>query len=341
VEIFRKILYPFSWIYDFVTLIRNYLYDKNLIESTSFKTATIVVGNLNIGGTGKTPQIEYLIDLLRSQYKLAVLSRGYKRKSKGFLIAKEGCDVQMIGDEPFQLYKKFPEIRVVVSEDRAVGIRQLEKLKDPPNVILLDDAFQHRRVKGTYNILLTAHSDLYVEDVVLPAGNLRERSSGAKRAQLIIVTKCPQNLSEQERKLIVKKLELQGRQSVFFTSIKFDVNLLGSEKMTLEKLANQKILLVTGIANPDPLVTFLKGKGLQIEHLKYSDHYNFKESDILKIKARREALDASILTTEKDYVRLMNRLEHVYYIPIKVDFLDQKNEFDQLIQNFIRQSVQS
>ena len=318
-----------------VTTVRNRLYNKNIIESISFETSTIVVGNLSVGGTGKTPQIEYLIELLKDQYKVAVLSRGYKRKSKGFLLAGANSDARLLGDEPYQFYRKFPGINVAVSENRAAGIRHLEKLKDRPDVILLDDAFQHRKVQGGYSMLLTAYQDLYVDDYVLPTGNLRENSSGAKRAQIIIVTKCPETISEEERSIISKKLKLQNSQSLFFTSVQYGSNLIGSSNLALEKLTNTKILLVTGIANPYPLITYLKSKQIQIEHLKFPDHYDFKGSDIFKIKARSEGLNSVILTTEKDYVRLFSRLENVFYIPIKVVFIDQKNKFELLIKNYV------
>jgi tetraacyldisaccharide 4'-kinase len=201
----RKIVYPFAVLYGIITSIRNFLYDKNFLKSTKFKTPTLVVGNLSVGGTGKTPQIEYLIRLLQNDYKIAVLSRGYKRKSTGFIIADENASVELIGDEPFQYFKKFKNILICVDTDRTNAIQQLEKLENPPDIILLDDAFQHRKVDGGFNILLTDFNNLYVNDSMLPTGYLRENKSGAKRAQLIIVTKCPKTLSEPQKRIKVAK----------------------------------------------------------------------------------------------------------------------------------------
>ncbi len=331
-------MYPFSLLYNLVVKTRNILYDKGLIESIEFKTSSIVVGNLSVGGTGKTPQIEYLVELLKDAYKVAVLSRGYKRKTRGYILANDHTDAKIIGDEPHQFYQKFPTINVAVSEDRARGIEQLEKLDVQPDVILLDDAFQHRKVRGGYNILLTAYNDLYVNDNLLPTGNLREGISGAKRAQLIIVTKCPKTLSQQERDQISLKLKPKSSQSVFFTSIEYDTNIKGSTNIELEELKNTKIILLTGIANPQPLVDFLRSKKIEVEHMKFPDHYDFTDDDLAKIRARSEELNTVILTTEKDYVRISDRLENMYYIQIKVKFIDLKSKFDNLIKNYVGKS---
>jgi len=189
VNFIRKILYPFSFVYWMVTTVRNWLYDAGIKKSTKFNIPTIVVGNLSVGGTGKTPQIEMLVRLLKDHYKLAVLSRGYKRKSKGFVLANSKVSVEELGDEPFQFFTKFSNIEVAVDGNRVRGIQQLLKLNTPPEIVLLDDAFQHRKVIGGYAILLTPYNDLYVNDTMLPTGNLRESVAGAKRAQVIVVTK--------------------------------------------------------------------------------------------------------------------------------------------------------
>lgn len=334
----RKIAFPFSILYGLITSLRNYLYDVGLLKSAHFKTPTIVVGNLSVGGTGKTPQIEYLIDLLKNNFIIAVLSRGYKRKSKGFFIADEKVSAEIIGDEPFQIHLKFPEAIVCVHADRTNGITKLEELENPPKVILLDDAFQHRKVQGGFNILLTTYANLYVNDTMLPTGDLREKASGANRAQAIIVTKCPADISENEQKEITKKLHPKPNQQVFFTTITYDTQLKGDSKLDLNDLADFQILLVTGIANPTPLTDYLKNKKLNFKHLKYPDHHHFSLNELREINAAYESLSATnkiILTTEKDYVRIFGKLKNLHYISIKTTFITHQNEFDNLIKNYV------
>ncbi len=338
---FRKILYPFSFLYGLITSIRNYLYNKNIFKSTQFRTPTIVVGNLNMGGTGKTPQIEYLIRLLKNDYKIAVLSRGYKRKSKGFIIAHDTITSEIIGDEPYQYFKKFPTIIVSVDVDRRNGIQQLKQLESPPEIILLDDAFQHRKVEGGFNILLTSYQNLYVDDVMLPTGNLREKVSGAERAQVIIVTKCPTDLNEEAQFEIAKKLQPTLYQTVFFTGIEYDNELKGSSTINITDLANSEVLLVTGIANPNPLKTYLKCRNITFDHLKYPDHHHFKNKDIDEINLVFNSLQSNnkiILTTEKDYVRIFGSLKNLHYITIKTKFISHKIDFDNLIKKYVEQS---
>jgi len=301
-------------------------------------TPTIVVGNLSVGGTGKTPQIEYLISVLQNDYKIAVLSRGYKRKSKGFLLANESSTAETIGDEPFQFYKKFSNIIVCVDANRSNAIQQLEKLENPPDIILLDDAFQHRKVKGGFNILLTSYNNLYVDDFMLPTGNLREVKSGAKRAQTILVTKCPKNLSVEEQQIIENKLNPNLKQQVFFTTINYDNTLKGDSAIELEDLKEEEIVLITGIANPKPLTAYLKSQDIKFKHLKYPDHYHFKEKDIIEIKDAYNLLRSNkkiILTTEKDYVRIFGRLKNVHYISIKTRFINHQIDFDNRIKNYV------
>lgn len=337
----RKIAFPFSILYGLITSLRNYLYDVGLLKSTDFKTPTIVVGNLSVGGTGKTPQIEYLIDLLKNDYKIAVLSRGYKRKSKGFLIADSTISAEIIGDEPYQIHLKYPETIVCVDANRTNGITKLEELENPPQVILLDDAFQHRKVRGGFNILLTTYDNLYVNDTMLPTGDLREKASGANRAQAIIVTKCPADISETAQKEITKKLHPKPNQQVFFTTITYDTQLKGDSKLDLSDLSDFQILLVTGIANPTPLADYLKSKKLNFKHLEYPDHHHFSLNEIGEINAAFESLSATnkiVLTTEKDYVRIFGKLKNLHYISIKTTFITHQNEFDNLIKNYVEQS---
>ena len=337
----RKIAFPFSILYGLITSLRNYLYDVALLKSTHFKTPTIVVGNLSVGGTGKTPQIEYLIDLLKNDYKIAVLSRGYKRKSKGFLMADATISAEIIGDEPFQIHLKYPEAIVCVDANRTNGITKLEEMENSPQVILLDDAFQHRKVRGGFNILLTTYDNLYVNDTMLPTGDLREKASGANRAQAIVVTKCPADISENEQMEITKKLHPKADQQVFFTSITYDTQLKGASTLDLSDLANFDILLVTGIANPKPLTDYLKSRNLHFNHLEYPDHHHFSLKEIAEINSAFDSLSATnkiILTTEKDYVRTFAKLKNLHYISIKTTFIARKNEFDNLIKNYVEQS---
>lgn len=340
-NLLRKIAFPFSLLYGLITYVRNYLYNNGILKSNEFKTPTIVVGNLSVGGTGKSPQIEYLVRLLHDNYKIAVLSRGYKRKSRGFVIADEFSTFETIGDEPFQFYKKFPNIIVCVDANRTNGILQLEKMKNPPDVILLDDAFQHRKVEGGFNILLTSYNNLYVDDFMLPTGNLREMKSGAKRAQAIVVTKCPNSLPKIEQNQIISQLKPKENQAVFFTTISYDNELRGDTSINLEKLRNSEILLVTGIANPKPLIEYLSVQQVKFEHLKYPDHYNFRQKDIQDIQETYSLIQSKnkiVLTTEKDFVRIFGRLKNVHYISIKTTFINHENDFNSSINNYVEQS---
>lgn len=340
----RKILYPISVLYGEIAKIRNKMYDKGVFKSTAFDIPVIVVGNLSVGGTGKTPQIEYLIRLLKKDYKVAVLSRGYKRKSKGFLIADDTSNATKIGDEPYQYYKKFKDIIVAVDADRVNGINQLKLLESPPEIILLDDAFQHRKVQAGFNILLTPYNDLYVDDAVLPSGNLREKIEGADRAQVIIVTKCPNNLSEKEQYEIAAKLEPTMYQTVFFSKISYDEVVKNEDsKIALKDLKKHQVLLITGIANPKPLVNYLEKQEINFEHLKYADHHNFSKKELKEIEKKFDTISSKnkvILTTEKDYVRLNNNL-NISYIEIKTTFISHADDFDKKIKLYVEQSTRN
>jgi len=308
VQLLRKIVFPISLIYGFVVLVRNYLYNIGLFKSTSLDTPTICIGNLSVGGTGKTPMVEYLISLLKKDYKVAVLSRGYKRKSEGFVLASTESTVEELGDEPYQIHAKFPEATVAVDADRRNGISILEE-RIKPDIILLDDAFQHRKVKPSYSILLTSYNNLYSEDWYLPTGNLRDSKREAKRANIIIITKCPPSLSEDERQSILRKLKPKPHQKVIFGYLVYD-------KTHLDALLNRKFTLVTGIADPSPLVSFLKKEGLNFENLRYSDHHFFTEEEIRTLNTKEH-----VLTTEKDYVRLQGKVSNLSFIGVKHAFL--------------------
>ncbi|MFD2910113.1 tetraacyldisaccharide 4'-kinase [Flavobacterium ardleyense] len=333
----RKILFPLAIMYWLVTFIRNLLYDKGILKSYTFDIPIIAVGNLSVGGTGKTPQIEYLIRLLSENYKVAVLSRGYKRATEGFVLADENASATSIGDEPFQFFSKFPNVQVAVDANRRNGIEQLINSANKPDLILLDDAFQHRKVKAGLYILLTAYGDLFSDDYSLPFGNLREPSSGKKRANVIIVTKCPKDLSDLAQEEIKKKLK--AKQAVYFTTIAYDDYVFGAEqKIATEIIQSEDKVLVAGIAKPKLFFYFLKtGKD---ETLVYPDHHIFSEQDCDQILAR--AKGRKIITTEKDFVRLNGLLpkDQLFYLPIKSVFLNSMN-IDKTIKDYVGQSTRN
>lgn len=320
------------------------MYDKGVLKSTRFDTPVIVVGNLSVGGTGKSPQIEYLIRLLKDTYKIAVLSRGYKRASKGFIIADDGASAESIGDEPMQFYTKFKDqVLIAVDTDRVNGINKLEE-QFSPEVILLDDAYQHRKVEAGFTILLTPYDKLYVDDSMLPTGDLREKVEGASRARVIMVTKCPESLSEDEQFEITKKLNVALDQTVFFTKIAYNEAIISKkDEIPVKDLNDYKVVLVTGIAKTKPLTDFLKEQGIKFEHLKFKDHHNFTAKEFNKIETTFKDIASDkkiILTTEKDYVRAFSARENVYYLPIRTKFLEHGDGFNALISKFI-QSCQS
>ena len=336
-KILRFILFPFAIIYDIVTTVRNFFFDVGFFKQTSFKIPVIVVGNLSVGGTGKTPQIEYLIRLLKDDFKTAVLSRGYKRKTEGFVLLNNSHSAEDVGDEPLQYFKKFKNINVAVDANRVAGITNLIS-NNSPEVVLLDDAYQHRKVKGSFYILLTKYSDLFTDDFLLPTGNLRESRSGAKRADVVLVTKCPDDLSEVSKNEVLRKLK-KYQKKVFFTTISYDEKTSGNSQVSVNELSDYEIVLITGIANPTPLLNFLKDKNISYKHLKYPDHHHFTTKEIDLIKQTYSSLKSTkkmILTTEKDYVRLESRLEEVSYLGIQTSFLESNEEFNSMIINHIK-----
>lgn len=338
-KLVRFLLFPFAVLYDLITSIRNLFYDRGIFKSTSFKVPIIAVGNLSVGGTGKTPQIEYLIKLLQKDNKVAVLSRGYKRKTEGYILLNDSHSAEDVGDEPLQFFKKFSNIQVAVDAKRTNGITKLLSQKNKPNLILLDDAFQHRKVTAGFYILLTKFNDLYSDDFLLPTGNLRESKRGAQRANLIVVTKCPSNLSEAIKNKITQKLKPKGNQRIFFTSISYADGLKGEAKISINKLMNYEVVLVTGIANPNPMLVYLNKLKVKYRHINFPDHHNFTENDIQKIKSQLDAISSSnkmILTTEKDYMRLASKIDGLYYLPIETNFLENSDNFDKEIKEFVK-----
>ena len=327
----RKILFPLAILYGWITQLRNFLYDKGILKSYAFDIPVIAVGNLSVGGTGKTPQIEYLIRLLSFDKKVAMLSRGYKRKSKGFVLANELSTAMTLGDEPYQMHRKFPNIQVAVDANRKNGIEQLLTQQTKPEVIVLDDAFQHRRVKAGLYILLTTLDELYVDDYLLPTGNLRESKSGANRADIIIVTKCPATMSESEIKSVKKKLKTA--KPIFFSTVSYDDTIYSADSsMNISALESSSKLLVAGIAKPKPFFNHLKNINDAV--LEFPDHHHFSHRDIEMIKKKAE--NRTIVTTEKDYVRLRDYFQdgQLFYLPIRTVFLNDYQDFDQLILGF-------
>lgn len=332
---FRFLLFPFSIIYYIVTTIRNFFFDIGILKSTSFSFPVIVVGNLSVGGTGKTPQVEYLINLLKNKFNIAILSRGYKRKSKGFVLVNNHHTVRDVGDEPLQYFKKFSDVSIAVDVNRVEGIKKLG-VKNSLDAIVLDDAYQHRKVKGSYYILLTKYDDLFLDDFILPVGNLREARVGASRADCIVITKCPEHITLIERENIQQRLSKYCK-TVFFSTIVYSDKIYGNLEISLKELKKYKVLLITGIANPKPLLNFMDQQEVSYKHLQFSDHHNFTSKEITTIKDHFNKLENKqkiILTTEKDYVRISNKLK-VSYLPIKTKFLENSTQFDELILNHI------
>ncbi|AGC75714.1 lipid-A-disaccharide kinase [Nonlabens dokdonensis] len=317
----RLLLYPFSILYDGITSLRNWAFDKGVLEQREFNIPIIAVGNLSIGGTGKTPMIEYLVRA-HSGKKIAVLSRGYGRNTSGYLELSENDLPEKVGDEPLQIKIKFKDAIVsAVCEKRVNGIERL--LSDHElDLILLDDAFQHRHVKASHYILLTSYDKLYVNDYILPAGNLRESSRGAERAKTVVVTKCPEDLSLKQRNEIESTLKLSSSQSLYFSTIQYDSLIYNDqESFALNTLEDQDVTILTGIAKPQTFVRYLSNF-VDGAHLKFKDHHYFTREEIELFKTKK-----LIITTEKDYIRLKQYgLENVFYLPIKTKFIGKSIE---------------
>ncbi len=341
---FRYLLLPISFLYGIIIWIRNWLFDKNIIKSASFNFPIICVGNLAVGGTGKTPMTELLVDFLQHHYKTATLSRGYKRKTKGFAIANTQSTALDIGDEPMQFHQKFPDVTVAVGEERVVAIPQLLHEVPGTEVIILDDAFQHRSVRAGLNIVLTEYKNLFTRDFMLPAGDLRDVRSSMRRAQIIIVTKTKPDLTEEERAEIIKEINPSSSQRVFFTSIIYGqpYHLFNNSKTVLDPSLD--ILLLCGIANPKPLQDFLNKQVNSYDMLRFPDHHIFSSDDLEDIRKhydRIHSLQKLIITTEKDAVRLQKFEKElseypIFAIPIRHWFLfEEKEAFMQAVHRFI------
>ena len=320
-------MFPLSLLYDVVTRVRNAAFDKQWLRQSQFDVPTIVIGNLITGGSGKTPMIAYLLHHFSDRFSIAVLSRGYKRKSSGFLIADATSSIESLGDEPFLLFQKFPKVQFAVCKNRPDGIRGLLEKSPDLDAIFLDDGFQHRQLKPSFQILLTPYEMPWFRDCVLPAGNLRESARGRKRADLVVVTKCPESLTKKEREDYTNQLALGPDQNLFFTSIQYETNVYGTSQMELKSFVQNPFVLVTGIANAKPLTSYLDRLGAKYKHLEFGDHYSFSASDCQNILS----LGLPVLTTEKDYVRLNPYLKEVHYLPISVRFLADEDRFKDII----------
>ena len=347
----RKILLPISLIYYIVLKIRHKLYDWGIFKAKQFDFPIICIGNLCLGGTGKTPMTEYLINILKGRFRVATLSRGYGRKTKGFVLADESANYEAIGDEPYQYFRKFNDIQVAVDENRAEGVQKLINQANPPEAILLDDAFQHRKIRAGQNILLTDYNCLYSEDFLLPAGTLRDIRSAAKRADIIIVTKSPEKLSDKEFEIIKAKLIPTENQKVFSSYMVY------GELIPLNEIAKSIhpsevacAIALCGIAKPAPFVEEIKRRFFQVKELIFSDHHDFSADDMEKIIKTFETFgkqNAIIVTTEKDASRLMknsylcqfNNLP-IFTLPIKVRF-HQEDAFNSEIDTYVRRNTQN
>lgn len=343
----RKILLPISLLYSFVLTIRHKFYDWGILKSKSYEIPNICVGNLNLGGTGKTPHIEYLVRLLSNKYNIAILSRGYGRKTKGYILANTNHSHHDIGDEPLQYVKKFDNIKVAVDENRCNGMDMLLIEDKPPQIVLLDDAFQHRKIKPGLNILLTDYYNLYSRNFLLPTGNLRDIKKAAKRADIIVVTKSPNVITPYYKKEIEQSLKPLPHQKIFYSYIDYqDFQPFSKASQDIDLKNIKTILLFCGIANTYSLEDYLKRKYSSISKIQFNDHHNFTEKDIDTVIEKFNTLigkNKVIITTEKDAMRLVNtsfakKLDNipVFTIPIKVKFhKSEEHSFDDEILNYI------
>jgi tetraacyldisaccharide 4'-kinase len=340
----RILLFPFSWLYYLITQARNYMYDRGLKPSVKFDLPVICVGNLSVGGTGKTPMIEHLIRLLQNRYKLATLSRGYGRSTKGIRIAGPSENASTIGDEPFQFYTKFGKrVTVAVGEERALAIPTILQERSDTQIILLDDGFQHRRVSPGFSILLTDYHRPFYSDVLLPSGRLRESRWSAARADVIVVTKCPAQISEELVMEIERSIRHYSQKPVFFTKIRY-----GNPAPFVNTSVSftKQIVLITGIGNSKPLETYAKENYTLVKHLAFKDHHTYSEADIkTMIDLKNSHPKVTFLTTEKDKVKLDVPEFHkllggfpLFYLPIEIDFVKAGKDFDEIVLNFVQRA---
>ncbi len=349
------ISYPLSVLYGIATSIRNKLYDTNILSSTKFDIPVISIGNITAGGTGKTPHVEYLIRLLKDRFKIAMLSRGYKRKTKDFRLAKSNSDINEIGDEPKQIKQKFAGITVAVDKNRVNGVKKIIEKQKGINAVILDDAFQHRKIQPGLSIVLIDFNNPVFRDYLLPMGNLREKKHELKRAQIVIVTKTPRNLKPIEKRIWVKNLKLFPYQFLYFSTYKYgdpqSIFNKSKRKLDINELKNNKpdVILITGIANPMPLRKEIEQYTKKIIHLDYPDHYRFTEQTTRHIRNRYNKLESEhkyIFTTEKNAMNICEKTNihrdiknAIYYVPIKVEFIfGGKEQFNKYIIKYVREN---
>lgn len=352
----KTLLLPLSLVFGAIVFVRNLFYDKKILKQKQFDFPVINVGNLTTGGTGKTPHVEYLLRLLRKEYSVATLSRGYKRNTKGFLVAGLNDNAESIGDEPMQYHSKFSDITVAVGEDRVMSIDSLQKRNPSPDIILLDDAYQHRAVKPGLNICLLSYERIFTDDYLLPAGTLRETKSSLKRADIIIVTKSPEILVPIERKRVSEQITLLPHQQLYFSFYRYGefnklygpaMAMLFGAKYYIEKRFT--LLLITGIANPDGMIDYVRRQTDKFIHLRFADHHAYSLSDLEKIKTTFNEIPGSnkiILTTEKDAMRLLHpslketvKQLPIFYLPIEVAIHNEQEKFNQYILQYVRENT--
>lgn len=338
----KYFLLPFSGIFWLITSTRNFLYDFKILPSSKCQVQNIVVGNLSTGGTGKSPMVMYLANLLKEKKKIAILSRGYKRITKGFQVVSYDSMQYEVGDEPMQFFKRFKnKVIVAVCENRIFGAKKLIEIFKP-ELLILDDAFQHRKFNGDFYILLTDYHKLYSDDYLLPAGNLRESRIFAKRANIIVVTKCPDDISESKKQEIINKLQPKFNQKIYFSSVQYQDKILSLDfSINSSQFQDLDVLLVTGIAKGDDVKEYCSTIFKSVTHLKYEDHFDFQSNDIKIIYKKFEELNSDkkiILTTEKDFTRLSYYsliTDELFYLPIEIK-LDKEEEFNKQINKYVR-----
>ena len=341
---FRIFLWPFAFLYRTGVAIRNFCYDKNIFKTSRFGLPIICVGNLSVGGTGKSPMVEYLVHLLQPEYQLATLSRGYKRRTQGYALANDNSTALDIGDEPMQFHVKFPEMAVAVGEKRVEAIPQLLHDKPDTDVIILDDAFQHRAMQAGLNILLTDYQNLFTRDYYLPYGKLRDLKSGYKRADIIVVTKCEKELSAENKQAVTNELQVLSHQKIFFTNIDYGQLYHIISKETIKITPATHIMLITGIANANPLQAMFTKHTKHFRIMKFTDHHIYRIDDFQKIKKTFEAIEAKdkiIITTEKDAVRFIKFKNEIgdlpmYVLPMQHQFLfSEEKAFQDLVTKYV------
>lgn len=347
IRLLKPLMYPLSILYGAIVWLRNKLYDNGVLSSIQFSIPVICVGNLSTGGTGKTPHIEYLIRLFQYEYQLATMSRGYKRKTTGFFLAGTDTDSRMIGDEPMQFYRKFPGLTVSVCEDRMTGIPRLLSERPGIDIVLLDDAFQHRSVKPGLNILITDFARPFYTDFILPFGSLREGRKAYKRADIIVVSKCPLTLNSKEQQAFISKINPLKHQCVFFSAIAYDSMIDFFTGQRIDLLEKPNVIMVSGIAKPAPMLQFLRQNIAENVHLlKYPDHHFFTQANLDEIKHTYDSWGKGhkiIVTTEKDAARLEMHKEQlsgwnitIAILPIKIEFLNRQQEFDSSVRSYVQ-----